>query len=364
MGGRVSDEVELRSILRHMMEKKRILIFGGSGSLGRALLNRWSAWHDLGVYSRDEAKHWTLKNQLPFVRKLDFFVGDVRDRRRIKEVLREFQPQIVIIAAALKQVDTCENTPSESLKTNVVGVSNVLENCVDLGKTLSTLECVLMVSTDKACSPTNVYGMSKAIAERIVVSKRNSMEGVRFVGVRYGNVLDSRGSIVPLFRYQAQSGGNFTITDSRMTRFLMTLDESIDLIEDTITNGESGDFWIPRLRSMKILDLAQIFSEKFGREITEIGIRPGEKLHEDLISPTESLRATTHRERIILKPATDPRQLTSPIWTYSSENDNISKDELAEFLLKKEVFSIPLEGFVGKDIEEIRTSDTHLRIQK
>lgn len=335
---------------------KRVLIFGGTGSLGRALINRWIATNQLAVFSRDEAKHWTIKNQLNKKSGIEFFVGDIRDVSRIKEVLRQFQPEIVIIAAALKQVDTCEFAPTESLKTNVQGVANVVESCFLLQETLDQLECVLMVSTDKACAPTNVYGMSKALAERLVASQSRSSKRIRFVGVRYGNVLDSRGSIVPLFRYQAQFGDAFTITDKRMTRFLMTLDESIDLIENTLDKGINGDFWIPRLRSMRIMDLAEIFSEKYGKEILEIGIRAGEKLHEDLISPTESLRAESVGNRIVLRPESNNRLVNHDIWSYSSNSDHLDKASLEKFLNEKNVFETPLEDFVGKGIEEIRTS--------
>jgi UDP-glucose 4-epimerase len=343
-----------------MRGSKKILIFGGTGSLGRALLRRWGNMHHLGVFSRDEAKHWTIKNQLSGSQDIDFYVGDIRDKFRIREVLREFKPDVVIIAAALKQVDTCESAPTESLKTNVLGVGNVVESCVELSQSLKNLECVLMVSTDKACSPTNVYGMSKALAERVVVSQSLKNFGMRFLGVRYGNVLDSRGSIVPLFRYQAQFDRAFTITDTRMTRFLMTLDESIDLIENAIEEGESGDFWIPRLRSMKIHHLAEIFSLKYEKPINVIGIRPGEKLHEQLVSETESLRASERNGRIILKPAGKAQKGISNIWSYSSESDTLDKEDLETFLQRKKVFEIPLESFLGRNIEEIRTSDNSL----
>jgi len=335
---------------------KRILIFGGTGSLGRALINRWSRDNFLGICSRDEAKHWTIKNQLGKGENVQFFVGDVRDTVRVKDVLQEFQPEIVIIAAALKQVDTCEFAPTESFKTNVQGIANVVENCYFHEDKLKDLESVLMVSTDKACAPTNVYGMSKALAERLVVGQSRLSKRIKFMGVRYGNVLDSRGSIVPLFRYQAQSAPNFTLTDRRMTRFLMTLDESIDLIEQALQKGENGDFWIPELRSMKIIDLAEIFSSFYGKPILEIGIRAGEKLHEDLISSTESLRSVRLENRIVIKPESNARLVNQEVWSYSSESGNINVEQLENFLKEKGVFDIPLEDFIGKDIEEIRTA--------
>lgn len=323
-------------------------------------MNRWSFGNSLGVFSRDEAKHWTMKNHLSKEQSVRFYVGDIRDRERIKEVIQQFLPEIVIIAAALKQVDTCEFAPSESLKTNVLGVNNVVESCYALEDQMSCLKSVLMVSTDKACAPTNVYGMSKALSERLVVGKSRISKEMKFLGVRYGNVLDSRGSIVPLFRYQAQYGDHFTLTDKRMTRFLMTLDESVDLIESALEMGQNGEFWIPQLRSMKIMDLVEIFSTLFPKPIIEIGIRAGEKLHEDLISPTESLRAAKSQGVIVLKPESNSRSVNQDLWTYSSQYDNLSKDALEKFLRETGILSTPLDSFLGKGIEEIRTSNNSI----
>lgn len=339
---------------------KRVLIFGGTGSLGRAILKRWSQQNQLGIFSRDEAKHWTIKNELLKSDKTKFFVGDIRDINRVEEVILEFNPEIVLIAAALKQVDTCEVAPDESMKTNIHGVSNILTICQNHSRSLSDLNCVLLVSTDKACAPTNVYGFSKALAERLMVGRSRTSTGVKYLGVRYGNVLDSRGSIVPLFRYQAQFGESFTLTDKRMTRFLMTLDESIDLIEGAIINGKNGEIWIPKLRSMKIIDLAELFSTNYGKPIHEIGIRPGEKLHEDLISETESLRATKSDQGIILKPEGSELPENYDLWSYSSNSSVLNKQQLSDFLVQKQVFDKPIEDFVGRNIEEIRTKNQFL----
>src|SRR3990167_1115345 len=243
------------------MKQPRILIFGGTGSLGRKLIERMLPAHDIAVYSRDEAKHWTIKNELqsgPLASRsadLRFYVGDVRDPARIKDVIRQYRPKTIIIAAALKQVDTCELSPSESILTNLIGTQNVVDavNGSFLDRNGLGVEEVLFVSTDKACSPVNVYGMCKAISERVVTSQaQTGKPGVRFLAVRYGNVLESRGSIVPLFKYQGMHGTQLTVTDPNMTRFLMTLDDSVDLIEKTLLYGQSGETWIPRLPSMKV----------------------------------------------------------------------------------------------------------------
>ncbi|MEK7802620.1 MAG: polysaccharide biosynthesis protein, partial [Pseudomonadota bacterium] len=184
-------------------QNKKILIIGGTGSLGRALIRRLSEDNEIIVYSRDEAKHWTIRNQLTPKQNVQFEVGDIRDANRVEEIILKVKPHIILIAAALKQVDTCERSPFESIQTNTLGIHNVINAVVRQEDRLTTLETVLMVSTDKACAPTNVYGMCKAISERVVTSQSISGSSIKFVGVRYGNVLESRGSIIPLFRWQA-----------------------------------------------------------------------------------------------------------------------------------------------------------------
>ncbi len=243
----------------------KYLIFGGTGSLGKKLIQRLLPRDEVAVYSRDEAKHWTIKNELAsnprvtYENALQFYVGDIRDKGRVADVVRQYRPDTIIVAAALKQVDTCELSPSESIQTNLLGTQNVIE-VVNEGACLTT-QNVLFVSTDKACSPVNVYGMCKATSERVVSSQaRTGRPGVRFLCTRYGNVLESRGSIIPLFKYQAEKNECLTVTDPSMTRFVMTLDDSVDLILTALENGASGETWIPRLPAMKIGDLAEIFS--------------------------------------------------------------------------------------------------------
>ena len=180
---------------------KKFLIFGGTGSLGKKLIDRLLPTNNVVVYSRDEAKHWTCRNALTNsdlkdrTQHLQFFVGDVRDRDRVSDTIRQVRPDIVIIAAALKQVDTCELSPSESIMTNLIGTQNI----IDAVNKSNAVSSVMFVSTDKACSPVNVYGMCKATSERIVTSQAQSgRSDVRYLVVRYGNVLESRGSIIPL----------------------------------------------------------------------------------------------------------------------------------------------------------------------
>jgi len=333
---------------------ERVLIFGGTGSLGRALVRRLSPHNSLMLYSRDEAKHWTIRNQVGPA-DISYAVGDIRDRARVEEALLRFKPTIVVIAAALKQVDVCEMTPFESVQTNVLGIKNVVDAVSHQVDRLPALETVLMVSTDKACAPTSVYGMCKALAERLVTSQCLAFPRPRVVGVRYGNVLDSRGSIIPLFRWQAEHKQSFTVTHPDMTRFLMTLDESIDLITATAKGATSGEIWVPRLRSMRILDLAQIFAARFDRSIEFIGMRPGEKLHEALISEPESVRVSADGNIFRMAPAHTTIATDAKIFGYQSSDDLLTKDDLAIYLEGLGIFTRSLDDFVGRQIEEIAT---------
>ena len=343
--------------MKEEINNKKILVVGGTGSLGKTLISRLKKDNIIGVFSRDEAKHWTIKNQENNNKNINFFVGDIRDFERVEQVIVNFDPDIIIIAAALKQVDTCEMTPEESIKTNILGPKNVVKA---IEKNLNRLNCstVVMVSTDKACEPINVYGMCKAISERIVTSQSLNFKKnkIRFIGTRYGNVLDSRGSIIPLFKYQSLNNKSITITDERMTRYVMTLDESVDLILKAIDIAKSGQILIPKLKSMKIKDLAEIYSELSGKPIDSVGIRPGEKIHEKLVCEAESLRAIDIGNYYILESATqNPSIKSAKIFEYSSKNDLITKKELKKFLNSLGHLDLELEKYVGQSIEEIKT---------
>ncbi len=342
---------------------KRFLIFGGTGSLGKKLIERLLPENSVNVYSRDEAKHFTIRNELSNHKRfnhLEFTVGDIRDTVRITEAIRDSDPHVIIIAAALKQVETCELSPMESVATNILGTQNVISAIKNCDHKKSSLEKVLFVSTDKSCSPVNVYGMCKAISERIVTSASiplsKSKKDIKFLCTRYGNVLESRGSIVPLFRYQAEFNEFLTITDPNMTRYLMTLDDSVDLIETTLENGKSGETWIPKLPSMKIGDLAELYSEKWNKQIKIIGLRPGEKKHEDLVNESESVRTADIKTHYVIDPAF--KQGKNKRFTYSSNDNVLSKLELHEYLTKLKIFDKDLNEFKGSSIEEIMTNRT------
>lgn len=357
------------------MKDRRILVFGGSGSLGKQLISRLAVDNSIVVFSRDEAKHWEIRNSIPKEWGVEFIVGDMRDYQAVELAIKRTSAEVIIIASALKQVDTCEKFPAESVKTNIIGVQNVVDACDAVpaplvhtpvnnedGKGLKwralTRRTVLMVSTDKACSPINVYGMCKGLAERIVTERGRHSSNTRYVAVRYGNVLESRGSVIPLFRKQAESGEVFTLTHDVMTRFVMTLDESIDLIVDTLEHARSGDMWIPKLKSMKIRDLAEIFSARYDKPVKAMGIRPGEKLHESLINDSESLRTSEIRvttQTTRTEPSSHERYVVGPAWNtkiklpkmpfaYTSADDVMTRDELEEYLKEKGVFDGPFSG--------------------
>ena len=333
---------------------QRVLIFGGTGSLGKAMIRRLALHNELAIFSRDEAKHWTIKNKLPVDTDVSFYVGDIRDMNRVREVCRKVSPSVIVIASALKQVDTCELSPYESIQTNTLGIRNVCEVTVDIAASLPTLHTVLLVSTDKACAPTNVYGMSKALAERIVTSYRSENSKVKYIAIRYGNVLESRGSIIPLFKHQIEVRTPLTVTDIRMTRFIMTLDQSVNLIEHSIHHAEEGQIWIPKIPAMNIIDLAKIFATRFDSTIQITGMRPGEKLHEDLISYPESIRARELSNHFVLEPPWTAEIQNGELFEYKSNRDLLVESDLENYLDSLGVFEMRLDDFLGHEIDEIR----------
>lgn len=260
-----------------------VLLAGGTGSLGqhltRRLLERGTKL--VRIFSRDEKKQLDMQRDLGGSPHLDFMIGDVRDRRRVREAVRGID--IVINAAALKQVPVCEHAPVEAISTNVTGVINLVEEAVAAG-----VKSFLAVSTDKAVKPVNVLGMTKALQEKIVLQRATRGCATRLLAVRYGNVLGSRGSVVPFFCSRVRQGLPIPITDRAMTRFILTLDDAVEAIFSALSNGRSGQIWVRRSAAVRVEDLARTIAQGLAgsREypIEEIGIRPGEKIHEILIS--------------------------------------------------------------------------------
>ena len=284
-------------------EQQRILITGGTGSLGQVLTRRILGG-ELGrpaqvtVFSRDEAKQHFMRLQYQnrttatdevIYRQtqevLRFHIGDVRDRWSLASVLAN--ADIVINAAALKQVPTCEYFPTEAVRTNVLGPEHIV-SIIETQKL--PVKLVVGVSTDKACKPVNVMGMTKAIQERVLIQGNMRCPGTRIVCVRYGNVLASRGSVIPLFHEQIRRGGPVTITTPEMTRFLLSLDDAVDTIFAAVREGHPGDTYIPRAPAARMTDLARVLIGDRPIQTVITGIRPGEKVHEILISEEEAQR--------------------------------------------------------------------------
>ncbi|MET8004865.1 UDP-N-acetylglucosamine 4,6-dehydratase (inverting) [Nonomuraea glycinis] len=275
-----------------------VLVTGGTGSFGRAFIRH--ALDSLGVrrlvvFSRDELKQYELRQLLGQDERLRYFIGDIRDRERLTRAMHGVE--YVVHAAALKQVDTAEYNPFEYVRTNIAGSQNVVEAAIDCG-----VRKVVALSTDKASSPINLYGATKLVADKLFVSANHyaASHETRFSVVRYGNVVGSRGSVVPFFQRLAAQGGVLPITDKRMTRFWITLDQAVRFVVDSFELMQGGELYVPRIPSMRILDLADALAP--GCPIDEIGIRPGEKLHEEMISPDDGRRTLLLSDRYVVQP--------------------------------------------------------------
>jgi UDP-N-acetylglucosamine 4,6-dehydratase len=279
------------------LKNKNVLITGGTGSFGKKcaehLLQRYTPKR-LIVFSRDELKQHEMRVAGFDHPAMRYFIGDVRDLDRLRRAM--VGVDVVIHAAALKQVPACEYNPIEAIQTNVNGGKNVIEAALD-----NRVHRVLALSTDKAVSPTNLYGATKLVAEKLFV-QANAYRGgdpIRFSCVRYGNVVGSRGSVIPLFREQRKTG-RITITDARMTRFWMTLDQAVELVLNSIETMYGGEVFIPKIPSMRVVDLAEVIAPDC--EQIEIGIRPGEKLHETLLSEDEARHSVELSTRYVITP--------------------------------------------------------------
>jgi UDP-N-acetylglucosamine 4,6-dehydratase len=285
---------------------RSVLVTGGTGSFGSRFVERMvSAYHPrrLVVFSRDELKQSQLaaRVQDPSLR---FFIGDVRDRDRLQRAMHGID--VVIHAAALKQVPACEYNPFEAVKTNVLGANNVIEAAIDQG-----VERVVALSTDKAVNPVNVYGATKLCAEKMFVQGNSYAGGLktRMAVVRYGNVVGSRGSVIPLFLDQ-RDGGELTITDERMTRFWLTLDEGVDFVMRAVERMQGGEIFVPKIPSMRVIDLARAIAPDASLKV--VGVRPGEKLHEVLLSSDESRHSVDVDGMYVVQPVYAGWSYTTP----------------------------------------------------
>lgn len=319
-----------------MIINKKILIIGGTGSLGHELTNRYIDHNNIYLYSRDESKHWAMNIEYNYHKNLNFIIGDIADNDKVTQTLLRHNFEIIILAAALKHIDKCEYETNECLKTNLLGTKYVLDAIENNIKLLHNLETVVFVSTDKACSPVNFYGMMKAASECLMIEKSKYMDTVKFICVRYGNVLNSRGSIIPMLHKIGKSNNihEFKLTHEDMTRFIMTLEQSVDLINNAIIYGESGDVVIPKLISCKVLDLLEIFSEIYNKSIIKDKLRSGEKLLESLINETQSLRISIKDEYTFIKPPYKDSIYNNDIKDYNSKINPLDKSTLKNYLLE------------------------------
>jgi UDP-glucose 4-epimerase len=319
-----------------MLSGKKILITGGTGSFGRFILKRILKLdvEEIRVFSRDEKKQYDMRLEFAAAKNLKFFIGDVRDFEALRHACEGVD--IIYQAAALKQVPNCEYFPMEAIKTNIMGAQNVVQAALE-----TKADIVVAVSTDKAVKPVNVMGMTKALQERILIQANYAPanDHTRFVCVRYGNVAHSRGSVIPYFKKLLLQGKTIPITDPEMTRFLLTLDDAIDLVLYATEHGEGGEVFVKKAPSAHITTLAEILAEKYapkGYETKVIGIFPGEKIHEILISEEEMVRSEEREEYFVVYPPQRHTRLTGSHKEYCSRDHVADKEDIRTLLEKSE----------------------------
>jgi len=348
-------------------ENKRLLITGGTGSLGKTLVRRVLTG-EMGmpakviVFSRDEAKQHFMRVEYQnaraatdeiiyhnFERLLEFRIGDVREFASIASALRD--ADIVVNAAAMKQVPTCEYFPFEAVRTNVQGAENIVRAIQEYSL---PVEIVVGISTDKACKPVNAMGMTKAIQERIFIQGNMRCSRTRIVCVRYGNVLASRGSVIPLFHEQIRNGGPVTITTPEMTRFLLNLDDAVDTVFAAINTGLPGDTYVPQAPSARVVDVARALIGDRDIPIKIIGIRPGEKIHEIMVSEEEGYRTERRSRWYAIRPmlpeVRDEVEIAPGCLSgeYSSARDVMSFEETRSLLRNQALMPADVAQITGE----------------
>lgn len=325
-----------------LLDNASVLITGGTGSLGKALLHEiltTTTARRVVVFSRDELKQYNLRSEFNDDSRIRWFIGDVRDLERLKRALHGVD--YVIHAAALKQVDTGEYNPMEFIKTNVIGSQNVIDASIFTG-----VKKVVALSTDKASSPINLYGATKLTADKLFIAANNYSfsYGTTFSVVRYGNVMGSRGSVIPFFRDLASKGEPLPLTDLRMTRFWINIDAAVKFVLSSLEIMNGGELFVPRIPSMKLVDLAKAVDPK--AKFIEIGMRPGEKLHEEMISADDSRRTLLVGDRYVVTPVvaewgySEPQGVRMPEGVAYQSNTNdlwMSEEEIREYISNSEV---------------------------
>lgn len=320
------------------LEDKTILVTGGTGSFGHQIISKLvkCKTNDIIIFSRDEKKQYDMKNEFDdCLDTLKFVIGDVRNYNRLNESMREID--IVYHAAALKQVPNCESHPFEAVKTNIIGAENVRRAAIE-----NDVEIVVGVSTDKAVKPVNVMGMTKAIQEKILLNSNNTNNNnTKFICVRYGNVIGSRGSVIPFFKKRIDENKFLPITSYNMTRFLLRLEEAVELVFKATAEGETGQLFVKKMPACHIVNLAKVMSSEItGNKdypLKEVGIRPGEKIHEVLVSEEEMQRAVETEEHYVIYPygkSSEPK-LINDLNEYSSDKTHMLNQNEIISLLKK-----------------------------
>ena len=290
------------------------------------------------VVSRDEHKHVDLMKSGWVKSNVRFKIGDVKDKQSIVSSMSEFKPNVIINAAAMKHVPICEDNVYESIKVNIIGHQNVIE-CVNSHRSKNLLnqdrlETLMFISTDKACKPVNVYGMCKAISERLYIDYAQQQSGIKVCLVRYGNVLESTGSVIPLFKKMIESGAeSLSITDSRMTRFLLSLEQACELIDWAYYHPSShGKIAVPKIKSMRVIDIARCLIDSYKKtdrvKLKTVGVRPGEKIHEELISSDEWGRTERSLDNYLI----GTEKIDDERKSFNSENSLMDESEIFYFL--------------------------------
>ena len=316
-----------------ILDDSSILITGGTGSLGKELISQLltsTSARRIAVFSRDELKQMQLRTHFEDNPRLRWFIGDIRDVNRLKRALHGVD--YVIHTAALKQVDTGEYNPMEFIKTNVLGSQNVIEASIDAG-----VKKIVALSTDKASSPINLYGATKLTADKLFIAANNYSKayGTSFSVVRYGNVMGSRGSVIPFFQKLAGKGEPLPLTDLRMTRFWISIKDAVEFVMESFELMEGGELYVPRIPSMKLIDLAHAIDEN--SIIKRIGIRPGEKLHEEMISADDSRRTLLMNDRFVVMPLVAEWGYTPPEGTLMEEGKAYRSDTNDLWMTKRDI---------------------------
>lgn len=334
------------------MKNKKILITGGTGSIGQEIVQEILKYEPkvVRILDVDETKQFELQQEYEDHENVRFLLGDIRDKERLSRAIEDID--IILHTAALKHVLACEYNPFEAVKTNVIGIQNLIDVAMD-----EEVEKVIFTSSDKAVNPTNVMGATKLLAERLITSA-NYYKGARktiFSSVRFGNVLGSRGSIIPLFKKQIEHGGPVTITNNEMTRFIMPMREAIDLLFKATGLAQRGEIFVFKMKALKITDLAEVMIEESAKncgyspneiKLKIIGTKPGEKLYEELMTEDEARRALESEDMFILFPemkelshigkASYPSVSEAEVKAYNSRDArHLTNEEIREILHKE-----------------------------